>query len=401
MNISNSVDALRFSSKSILVHMAATGLLLGLTWGKLDSFYVFNWTAIVITLMLGSLLGLSLFKRKASQQPSNIKAWKTKYAYLTGLISATLSTGYCYGVFAAGVDVANSLALIMAFHISFLAASTIAYKKIFGISLLTLAIPFIASLIYLNTSVTLVLGVSLSIFISALIVCNILIHRAIKSGLLMTKKYDNEVKVSNDYKSKFEEATFKDPLTKLFNRRFFDLMIFEEIRRAKRAETNLSLAIIEIDNFQEYIDYYGEPQGNNCIASIAKILKESTSRGGEFMNRFSHNQFALIAPNVSTDEAIAFMSKMIDCVNLANIEHKNTQTNNLSQVSVSAGITEFKAGNIIDVNEIVHQAQSALRIAKQRGPNNIEVCSRNEFNNESSNIHSLNANSNVRNFRVA
>ena len=73
----------------------------------------------------------------------------------------------------------------------------------------------------------------------------------------------------------------------------------------------------------------------------------------------------------------------------------------MSQVSVSAGITEFKAGNIIDVNEIVHQAQSALRIAKQRGPNNIEVCSRNEFNNESSNIHSLNANSNVRNFRVA
>ena len=78
MNSTNGADALRFSSKSILVHMAATGLLLALTWGKLDSFYVFNWTAIVITLMLGSLLGLLVFKKNALHQPLSVKVWKTK-----------------------------------------------------------------------------------------------------------------------------------------------------------------------------------------------------------------------------------------------------------------------------------------------------------------------------------
>ena len=309
-NISG-IDALRFSSKSILVHMAATGLILTLMWGKLDNTYIFNWTAIVITSVLTSMLCLLTFKRNSTKQPLNVAAWTTKSTYLAGMVSLALSTGYCFGVYAAGSDLAIGLAFIMALHMSCIAASTLAYKKIFTVSLLSLATPFIISLVLLNTPLTWVLGVSLSFFITALIVCNLLIHRTLKDSLTMTHKYKEEVKVAQDYKSKFEGATFKDPLTKLFNRRFFDFMVFEEIRRAKRAETNLSLAIIEIDSFPEYIKHYGEPQGDKCIASIAKILKESTSRGGEFMTRFSHNQFALIDKNAETKANRLRQSQMV------------------------------------------------------------------------------------------
>lgn len=401
--VSNTIGmkALRFTNQSILVHMMATGLILFVTWEQVESFYAYNWTAIVFTALLGSLLGITIFKRKNAGHTLNVEDLKTKYAYISGFVCALLSVGYCYSVFSAGADIAKSLSCIMTLHICCIAASTLGSKRIFATSLFILAGPFITTLVLLNTSITIVLGVNLALFVSALIVFNLSLHRSILDGLKITRKYEHETKISKEYKTKFEATTFEDPLTQLFNRRFFDLMICEEIRRAKRAETNLSLAIIEIDCFPEYIELYGVTQGDKCIASIAEKLETCTSRGGEFMTRFAPNQFALIAPNVCSNEAIAFMSKMVDCVDLAKFKHENNHSNNLAQISISAGIAEFKAGNIIDVGEIINQAQTALKKAQQRGANNIEVYARNVFNKEKSNIHDLKTNTIVQDFRVA
>ena len=373
------INPLKFTNTSILVHMSAAVILLFMTWGLVEHLYLFNWTAIVIVTLLYSLLGQSIFKRKNEVLFQNIKKWKTNYAYIAGIVSGILSVGYCYGVVIGDAALAKSLSFIMVLHISCITASSVGSKKIFVTSLLTLVIPFIATLLTLNNSTTLMLGISIAIFTGALILLNIPIHRSIILSVAMTAKYENEVKVSQQFKTKFEDMTFEDPLTQIFNRRFFNLMICEEIRRAKRAGTHLSIAIIEIDFFPEYLEHYGSAQGNQCVVAIAEILEKLAFRGGEFITRFEHNQFALIAPNVHTSEAIAFTTKMINLVNIAKLEHNYTLAENLPYVSISVGIAEFKADNIIDIDEMIEQSQSALKAARKLGHSNVQAFSRKVF----------------------
>jgi diguanylate cyclase (GGDEF)-like protein len=401
VNRSDGINVITFSIASVGIHSLAACLLVYSTWGLIDDFYVYIWSAGVTTVLLCSLLGLLIFKRKNSVHAPNVKKWETTYAYFAVVISGTLSVGYCYGLIVGGAALAATLAFLLALHISCLTASLVRSKKIFMTSLLSLSIPFIATLLSLDNSNMVMLGTSLAIFVIVLILINLSINRAILSGVEMTEKYEGEVKLLQKYKNSLCETTFEDTLTGLFNRRFFDFMISEEIRRAKRAQTNLSIVIIEIDCFPEYVEHYGVAQGDQCIASIAEILDKAASRGGEFITRFEGAQFALIAPNVQTNEAIKFIAKMINLVSNANLEHHCTLAENLQQVSISAGITEFKAGDIIDVIDITEQAQCALKTARQLGYNNAHVFLRNGVNIEEKSIESIKTSATLHDFKPA
>jgi diguanylate cyclase (GGDEF)-like protein len=175
------------------------------------------------------------------------------------------------------------------------------------------------------------------------------------------------------FREKLENSTFEDPETNILNRRFFDLMINEETRRAKRGGHSLVIALIEIDSFAEYSENYGAEKTTKSLKAIAKILSNATPRGGEFMTRFSKNKFALIAPNVDSDTAIAFTSTMMYLIYKADIEHLHTTVEDFEKVSISIGITEFTSGNIIDVEEIIGQAEQALENARSQGGNNTQV----------------------------
>ena len=386
---------------SVGVHVSAAGLLVYSTWGLIDDFYLYNWTAFVTTVLLCSLLGLSVFKRKHSLNAPNVDKWETTHAYFAGVVSATLSLGYCYGLVIGGAALATNLAFLLALHIACLTASLVRSKKIFITSSLSLSAPFIVTLLTLDNSNTMMLSASIAVFVIVLILLNLSINRAILFGVKMSEKYEGEVELLQKYKNKFYDTTFEDKLTGLFNRRFFNLMISEEIRRAKRAQTNLSIVIIEIDCFAEYAEHYGVAEGDQCIASIAKILHKTASRGGEFITRFDGAQFALIAPNVQTNEAIAFMSKMISLVSKANIKHDFTLVKNSLQVSISAGIAEFKDSDIIDVTEIIERAQCSLRTARELGCNNAQVFSHDSVNKEEQDSEAKKVSATLHDFKVA
>jgi diguanylate cyclase (GGDEF)-like protein len=401
INKTNGSSAMTFSVAYVATHLMFAGLLVYSMWGLINDSYVYNWSAIVIIVLLCGLLGQSLFKRKNSVHILNVKKWETTYSYFAGVVSLTLSAGYCYELVIGGAALATSLAFLLALHISCLAASSVSSKKVFVTSLLCLAAPFIATLLTLDSRNTMMLGISLTIFVIVLILLNLSINRAILLGVEMTAKYESEVKLIQKYKKQLRDTTFEDTLTGLFNHRFFNFMINEEIRRAKRAETNLSIVIIEIDCFPEYAEHYGATKGDECIASIAQILEKVTSRGGEFITRFDDAQFALIAPNVCANEATAFVSKIINLVSKANLEHHCTLAENSQLVSISAGISEFKGNNIIDVTEIIEQAQCALNRARQVGYNNAQIFSQNAVKKEEKGVEEIKAVGTLHDLKVA
>ncbi len=173
------------------------------------------------------------------------------------------------------------------------------------------------------------------------------------------------------------QTTIEDSLTQIYNRRFYELMIDTEIRRARRANTSLSVAIIQIDCFDEYKELYGKTPADKCIRSVAQILSNATSRGGEFVSRFGESSFALLAPNVVKEEAVAFASKMQSLVAQAEIPHNATSNAYHKSVTISVGISELSVGSIVDVKGLIEQASIALKTANTMGTNNIQVFAQN------------------------
>lgn len=397
----NGINTLKFSKTSTFVHMSVAVFFVVMTWGLIDNLYLYNWGGLVIAALLASLLRQAVFKRKSADHAQDLNKWKTNYAYFAAIVSGTLSIGYCYGLILGGGNLATTLGFIMAMHVACVAISCVGSKRVFLASLLTLVAPFIVTLLVLSNPTTIMLAASLTIFTSVLIVLNLHIHRSIIFGFDMTAKQTHQLEESEKLRIHFENASFEDPLTGVYNRRFFDLMISEEIRRTKRAETNLSLAIVEIDSFTAYLDNYGDAKANQCLVSIAEVLEKTAERGSEFITRFEHDKFAIITPNVSTSEVLGLASKMIGLVSQAEIEHHYTLANNLHHVSISVGIAEFKSDNIIDVSEMISQALLALKTARSLGYNNAQVFTSNDCSKIDEKIDAENSHASANDCEVA
>jgi diguanylate cyclase (GGDEF)-like protein len=93
-----------------------------------------------------------------------------------------------------------------------------------------------------------------------------------------------------------------DPLTELYNRRFFQDRLTEEIERAKRHSQSLSLIMLDIDNFKNYNDTHGHLAGDEALRIAATILENSV-RNIDVVARYGGEEFAVVLPGCSSEEA--------------------------------------------------------------------------------------------------
>ena len=103
-----------------------------------------------------------------------------------------------------------------------------------------------------------------------------------------------------------EHLNVEDSLTKLPNRRGFDQRLAHEIARARRSREPLSIALIEIDFFNRYAEYFGAQQGDECVRQVGAALKATTRRAADFVARVDPDRFALVLPNTHAYGALSF-----------------------------------------------------------------------------------------------
>ena len=94
-----------------------------------------------------------------------------------------------------------------------------------------------------------------------------------------------------------------DALTQLSNRGHFDRLIDEEIRRAQRADTALSVLLLDIDHFKRINDTYGHPFGDECLRQVAAVLKQYGQRAGDVVARYGGEEFVLALPGMNARQA--------------------------------------------------------------------------------------------------
>lgn len=160
-------------------------------------------------------------------------------------------------------------------------------------------------------------------------------------------------------KSNFElqRLTNTDGLTGIANRRYFDDYLGAEWKRARRDQQELSLLLIDVDDFKLYNDTYGHVAGDLVLKQVAKALEGSVVRPADLCARFGGEEFAVILPGVGINGAVVSSQRIFKALDELRIPHSNSTVG--EWVSVSVG-----AATMIPQE---HQTQSDLiEIADQR-----------------------------------
>jgi diguanylate cyclase (GGDEF)-like protein len=154
-------------------------------------------------------------------------------------------------------------------------------------------------------------------------------------------------------------ATHKDPITGLYNKRAFDKQLMQEVNRSKRSGHPLSLAIAEVDWFENMCTAYNEDFGGRVLSRIADVLQRPL-RTTDFVARIDDTRFAIILPNTSSSEAVHVLNACCEDVRNLNFPEQRG-----FQASASIGISNWQEWFGID--EVRNRAIAALAQAQMEG----------------------------------
>lgn len=168
-------------------------------------------------------------------------------------------------------------------------------------------------------------------------------------------------------KKKVEYLSITDELTNLYNRRFFNQKIEEEINRAKREDYYLSFIMLDIDYFKKYNDTYGHQAGDNALTKVAKELALHNHRASDFVFRLGGEEFGILFLYKDKESSLEFANFLRTCIEKLEIEHKQNTAS--KYVTLSMGIIVRKGKDIIDSDDLYKLADEALYKAKESGRN--------------------------------
>lgn len=103
-------------------------------------------------------------------------------------------------------------------------------------------------------------------------------------------------------RAQLQEQAIRDPLTGVFNRRYFTEALESETARAARENTSFSLIILDVDHFKKVNDTYGHKCGDLVLKSLASFLVENTRRS-DIVCRFGGEEFVVLMPDAAVDDA--------------------------------------------------------------------------------------------------
>jgi len=164
----------------------------------------------------------------------------------------------------------------------------------------------------------------------------------------------------------FDLAT-TDGLTKLFVRRYFQLMLDAEIQRSRRYNRPFSLAMIDIDNFKHFNDTYGHQLGDEVLRSVGRTIRKNT-RNVDISARYGGEEFVIIFPETDLDAALIAAEKVRRCIEQIEIPH---ESGNL-KVTISLGLAAFPR-HAQDKDDLIKSADGALYVSKREGKNQVSV----------------------------
>ena len=161
------------------------------------------------------------------------------------------------------------------------------------------------------------------------------------------------------------EAAVHDALTQLYSHRAFQQRLREELLRAGRSQTPLSVILCDIDHFKAYNDHYGHQAGDQLLRSLAAIIA-SFARPVDFPARYGGEEFCLILPNFVRSEAVGLAER----IRMRVAEEPFVLQGQRTGATMSFGVSSFPV-DATTASQIVRIADERLYKAKHGGRNQV------------------------------
>lgn len=174
-----------------------------------------------------------------------------------------------------------------------------------------------------------------------------------------------EIEQVQQQRTNLEKETFLDPLTRIPNRRAYDLRIKEELQRYHRYRQSFSLLLFDVDHFKKVNDSFGHWAGDKCLREAIKRIKP-VMRDSDFLARYGGEEFVIILPGTDRESARAVAERLRVMIEKTHFMFQGQEI----PLTISIGVTETESS---DTNQQVlfSRVDAAMYQAKRSGRNQV------------------------------
>jgi len=165
------------------------------------------------------------------------------------------------------------------------------------------------------------------------------------------------------------EAMF-DPLTRVWNRRGAAALLRSSLRKAQERDTDISLCLLDVDNFKSVNDNYGHQAGDQVLRKLAAMLVSSV-RNDDIVCRYGGDEFLLILPDTGAADASRIAERARRTVAESPVQIRE----GVLSASVSIGLAARHRGSEVTSDDLVKQIDEALLACKRDGRNRVRLAS--------------------------
>jgi diguanylate cyclase (GGDEF)-like protein/PAS domain S-box-containing protein len=169
------------------------------------------------------------------------------------------------------------------------------------------------------------------------------------------------------------DQSIRDPLTRLFNRRFMQESLEREWQRAKRKNLPLAVVILDLDHFKRFNDIFGHDAGDAILRSVAELFQQHYRRE-DVICRYGGEEFAIILPECSAKDAAKRSEELCVTARKLEIVYKGKT---LDPVTLSIGVAAYPE-HASTVEELLRMADACLYKSKSRGRDRVITASSHE-----------------------
>jgi len=186
--------------------------------------------------------------------------------------------------------------------------------------------------------------------------------QTLESEIIKRKQAEKALRESE---GRYKEQSITDDLTRLYNSRYFYNQLKREVDRAARYGHQLSLLLLDIDDFKHYNDTYGHLEGDKVLAKLGEKIRESL-RQSDTAYRYGGEEFTVILPETNGNAAICVAERM-----RKGFEAKmfTPKSNEKAHKTISIGVSQYNPEE--DIASFVKRADNAMYTAKREGKNRI------------------------------
>ncbi len=169
------------------------------------------------------------------------------------------------------------------------------------------------------------------------------------------------------YLKKAQNDADTDPMTKLYNRRGLNRRIESIWQMCRRHKINMTIIMLDIDDFKCYNDTFGHPAGDRCISTVSSQIRKNARRKSDIVSRVGGEEFLLVFTGLTRQQAIERGEAIRKSIYQLKMEHSPDSLHPYVTVSIGVAHTNFKED--ITFEQLYGRADECLYKAKQQGKN--------------------------------